>query len=172
MVIEKSFFTRNVLEVAPELVGKVLCHRLPDGEVRRVRISETEAYCGESDTACHASKRKSGGKKRSDTLYLEGGRLYVYLCYGVHNLVNIVTGAEGDPQAVLLRAGVGCGGPGLLGRAAALTREHNEVELGGEVWVEDDGCRPKILLRKRVGIDYAEEKDREALWRFVGDFAK
>lgn len=172
MRLNSSFFERDVLEVAPELVGKVLCHRLPDGEVLRVRISETEAYRGEEDTACHASKhpKREGKSHRSDMLYERGGRLYVYVCYGMHNLVNIVTGAEGEPQAVLLRAGVGAKGPGLFGRACALTREQNGLALGGEVWVEDDGCEPTVSTAKRVGIDYAEPRDRDALWRFVGKF--
>ena len=172
MRCDAAWFRRDVRAVAPELVGKLLCHRLSTGEVLKVRISETEAYCGEGDTACHASKtpRREGRLYRSDMLYEAGGRLYIYLCYGMHSLTNITTGAEGDPQAVLLRAGVGAKGPGLLSRACALTREQNGLALGDEVWIEDDGARPTVTTAPRVGIDYASERDRAAPLRFIGHF--
>ena len=105
-----------------------------------------------------------------DMLFEAGGRLFIYLCYGMHSLTNITTGAEGDPQAVLLRAGVGAKGPGLLSRACALTREQNGLALGREVWIEDDGVRPAVTAAPRVGIDYASEEDRSALLRFIGHF--
>lgn len=86
-----EFFHRPCLEVAQDLVGKVLVRRTEQGELR-LRISETEAYCGESDTACHAHK---GRTKRTEVMYAEAGTLYIYLCYGIRWLMNIVTGERG-----------------------------------------------------------------------------
>ena len=86
-------------ELAPWLIGKILCREI-DGAVVRVRITETECYFGENDTACHAHK---GRTERTDIMYREGGRAYVYLCYGIHSLLNITTGKEGHPEAVLIR---------------------------------------------------------------------
>ena len=91
-----DFYHRHALEVAPDLVGKVLVY-----QGQRLRISETEAYCGVSDTACHASK---GRTNRTEVLYADAGTIYVYLCYGIHWLMNIITGDREDPQGVLIRA--------------------------------------------------------------------
>lgn len=95
-----DFYHRPCLEVARDLVGKILVHRTTDGTLR-LRITETEAYCGESDTACHASR---GRTARNEVLYAEAGTAYIYLCYGVHNLMNLITGDVDDPQGVLIRA--------------------------------------------------------------------
>ena len=106
-----EFYHRPCPVVARELVGKVLVRRV-DGQELRLRITETECYCGESDTACHASK---GRTKRTETMYAPAGTLYVYLCYGVHWMLNIVTGEENEPEAVLIRACEGkFNGPGRL----------------------------------------------------------
>ena len=94
----EEFFHRDCLEVAPDLVGKVIVSRI-NGEEVRVRISETEAYRGEEDTACHAHK---GRTPRTEVLYGKSGTVYVYLCYGMHWLMNVITGEEGQPQGVLL----------------------------------------------------------------------
>ena len=82
----EEFFHRDCLEVAPDLVGKVIVSKI-GGEEVRVRISETEAYRGEEDTACHASK---GRTPRTEVLYGKSGICYVYLCYGIHNLMNVI----------------------------------------------------------------------------------
>ena len=111
MRLTEEFFHRDCLEVAPALVGKVLVRQLEDGSQIRLRISETEAYRGETDTACHAHK---GRTKRTEVLYQEAGQIYVYLCYGLHWLLNFVTGEKEQPQAVLIRACVGAEGPGIL----------------------------------------------------------
>lgn len=89
----ENFFARDVLEVAPDLVGKILVSKIKDEEIR-VRITETEAYRGEEDTACHAHK---GRTKRTEVLYAKSGLIYVYLCYGMHWLMNIVTGEKNQP---------------------------------------------------------------------------
>ena len=157
-----DFYHRPCLEVAQDLVGKVLVYN-----GNRLRISETEAYCGESGTACHASR---GRTKRTEVLYMDAGTVYVYLCYGVHWLLNIVTGEEEQPEAVLIRACVDAPGPGRLTKALGITGQLNRTSvLDGNLWIEDDGFSCGIRLEKRVGIGYASQKDQEKLWRFVMD---
>lgn len=165
MKLTESFFSRDVLQVAPELVGKLLVRRLPDGSLKRLRITETEAYRGEEDTACHA---RHGRTKRTQTLYHPGGTIYVYLCYGMHWLVNIVTGAEEFPQAALIRACEEAQGPGRLTKALAIDGQFNgsNICLDPNLWIEDDGNQVNIIYNKRVGISYASKEDQERLWRF------
>lgn len=155
-----EFYHRPCLEVARDLVGKVLVH---GGQ--RLRISETEAYCGESDTACHAHK---GRTKRTEVLYADAGTIYVYLCYGVHWLLNIITGDVDDPQGVLIRACVDAEGPGKLTKKLGITGELNRdsAVTSDALWIEDDGFRCGIALDKRVGIGYASQEDQDRLWRF------
>ncbi len=158
------FFHRPCLTVAQALVGKILAHRLPDGTVLRLRISETEAYCGEADTACHAHK---GRTKRTEVLYAEAGTIYVYLCYGIHWLLNVVTGDAEDPQAVLIRACVYAPGPGKLTKALHITGDLNRGSIfGDELWIEEDGFLCEVITDKRVGIGYASQEDQDRLWRF------
>lgn len=159
-----DFFHRECLTVAQELVGKVLVHSTAEGELR-LRISETEAYCGEADTACHAHK---GRTKRTEVLYADAGTVYIYLCYGMHWLLNIVTGEKEDPQAVLIRACVDAGGPGKLTKKLGITGELNrDSVLDNKLWIEDDGFVCEITAKKRVGIGYATQEDQDKLWRFV-----
>ena len=159
-----DFFHRECLTVAQELVGKILVHSTPEGELR-LRISETEAYCGENDTACHAHK---GRTKRTEVLYAAAGTIYVYLCYGMHWLLNIVTGEKEEPQAVLIRACVDAPGPGKLTKKLGITGELNRGSiLENTLWVEDDGFSCRITAEKRVGIGYAAQEDQDKLWRFI-----
>ena len=159
-----DFFHRECLTVAQELVGKILVHSTPEGELR-LRISETEAYCGENDTACHAHK---GRTKRTEVLYADAGTIYVYLCYGMHWLLNIVTGEKEEPQAVLIRACVDAQGPGKLTKKLSITGELNRGSiLENTLWVEDDGFSCRITAEKRVGIGYAAQEDQNKLWRFI-----
>jgi DNA-3-methyladenine glycosylase len=159
-----TFFHRPCLTVARELVGKILVHRV-GGQELRLRISETEAYCGESDTACHAHK---GRTKRNEVLYMESGTIYLYLCYGMHWLLNIVTGEAGDPQAVLIRACVDAQGPGKLTKKLGIKGEMNRHSVlhSHRLWIEDDGFRCEVETDKRVGIGYASQEDQDRLWRF------
>ena len=99
MRLGDDFFRRDAREVAPELAGKLLACKTAQG-VSALRIAETEIYLGEADTACHAHK---GRTSRTDALYRSGGTIYVYLCYGMHWLINIVTAEEENPQCVLIR---------------------------------------------------------------------
>ena len=155
-----EFYHRHALEVAPELVGKLLIHK-----DRALRISETEAYCGENDTACHASK---GRTKRTEVLYADAGTIYIYLCYGVHWLMNIITGDTEDPQGVLIRACVEAEGPGKLTKRLGITGALNRgnAVTSDTLWIEDDGFRCGVVTDKRVGIGYAAPEDQEKPWRF------
>lgn len=164
MKLTYEFYHRPCLQVARELVGKWLVRRLPSGEVLRLRISETEAYCGEEDTACHAHK---GRTKRTEVLYADAGTIYIYLCYGMHWLLNVVTGEPEDPQAVLIRACVNAPGPGRLTKALGITGDLNRGNICGEaLWIEDDGTDCAVVTDKRVGIGYASQEDQDRLWRF------
>lgn len=159
-----KFYHRECLEVAQDLVGKILVRKTTDGELR-IRICETEAYCGESDTACHAHK---GRTSRTEVLYADAGTIYVYLCYGIHWLLNIVTGDKEDPQAVLIRACVDANGPGKLTKALGITGQLNRKSIleTEDFWIEDDSKRFEILTDRRVGIGYAAQEDQDRLWRF------
>lgn len=163
--LDYEFFHRPCLEVSRDLVGKILVHKTPEGE-KRLRITETEAYCGETDTACHAHK---GRTNRTEVLYADAGTIYVYLCYGVHNLMNIITGDVDDPQGVLIRACEGAPGPGRLTKALGITRAHNRRSIvdDPEIWIEDDAARFEIETAKRVRIGYASQDDQDRLWRFI-----
>lgn len=163
----RTYFRQPATLLAADLIGKLLCRKTCDGIVK-YRITETECYYSEQDSACHASKGKT---QRTKTLYEKGGTAYVYLCYGMHSLFNVVTGKEGFPEAVLIRGVEGYNGPGKLTKAMQIGRDLNGIDLTSskELWLEDDGVRQKYRAAKRVGIDYALEKDREILWRYIVD---
>jgi len=156
-----AFYHRPCIEVAKDLVGKVIVC----GDTR-LRISETEIYWGESDTACHASR---GRTKRTDVLYADAGTIYVYLCYGIHWLMNIITGDAEDPQGVLIRACTDAPGPGKLTKRLGITGEYNRRSIldTPDLWIEDDGFRCSVRADKRVGIGYASSEDQDKLWRFI-----
>ena len=157
-------------EAARWLLGKLLCKRQTDGSVLRARIVETECYCGESDTACHAHR---GMTERNKPLYMSGGISYVYLCYGIHALLNVITGAAGHPEGVLIRGVEGAVGPGRVTKSLGIAMGDNRLPLMPEsgLWLEDGGHVPSAVdALPRVGIDYAEECDRLRPWRFVAKF--
>ena len=188
-----EFFDRDTLVVARELLGKRLV-RVIDGQALTVRITETEAYIGRMDKACHAYGYKR--TPRTETLFAPPGTAYIYLIYGMYYCLNFVTEAEGEPAAVLLRTvepatpadrealslrRFGCkagdmtpyqrknflNGPGKVCKALDLTRAQNGLSLmGEELYLLDAGETPKhIHTSKRVGIDYAEEAVHFP-WRF------
>jgi len=173
--LHDDFFRRDALIVAPELLGKILCCRGAGDVVRRGRITECEVYRGEDDTACHA---RFGRTKRSETLYMAGGHAYVYLCYGIHHLMNVVTGPEDMPQAVLLRAlssadastHINMTGPGRLTKTLGITMADNRLDLrmSDRLWLEDDDRTPtEIHASPRIGIGYAAPDDQTLPWRFT-----
>jgi len=169
MRLSNELYKQDVLDVAPALLGKIICRRISEHEVLRYRITETEAYRGMEDTACHA---RAGKTNRTAVMFGPGGVAYVYLCYGIHNLLNVITGAEGEPQGVMIRCVEGHPGPGKLTKAMQIDRSLNCHDMRGsnELWIEDDGFAPaKILTAPRVGIGYASEEDQAKPWRFILD---
>ena len=166
MKVDNSFYMQDAESAAPALVGKILCLKAKDGEIMRMRITETECYLGTDDTACHASR---GMTARNAPLWREGGYTYVYLCYGMYNMFNIITGKEGEPQGVLIRGIKGYNGPGKFTKFCGIDRSFNLIDMksSDRLWLEDDGYVPTLMLAPRIGIGYAEERDRERLWRFT-----
>jgi DNA-3-methyladenine glycosylase len=181
--IPRSFYSRPALEVASDLLGKVLVRRF-DRKNLSGRIVETEAYVGPHDLACHASK---GHTPRTSVMFGAPGHAYVYMIYGFYFCLNVVTERVGYPAAVLIRAvepieNVGvmrslrhdpdrdtniASGPGKLCMAMSITKELNGADLLGNImWIEDRGLDPEVIeTSPRVGIDYAGEyKDKP--WRF------
>lgn len=167
MKLDENFYHRDCLETAPELVGKILVRKFSDGTEKRLRITETEAYRGTEDKACHASK---GRTPRTEILYRESGIIYVYLCYGIHWLMNVITGEKEQPQGVLIRACEGkYNGPAKLTKYLEIDKSMNGLSItdNSEIWIEDDGYRPEIRTDKRVGIDYAGQEWINKQWRFI-----
>ena len=174
MKLSQEFYHMRAPELAPALIGKLLCRKVYEldsngtkrSKIIKLRITETECYFGESDTACHASK---GYTDRTKTMYLAGGIAYVYLCYGIHSLLNVVSGPEGFPEAVLIRSVEGFNGPGKLTKAMNIDRALNGISfvVSDEIWIEDDGTSVTYKTGKRIGIDYATEEYKNILWRFT-----
>jgi DNA-3-methyladenine glycosylase len=173
-VLGKEFYGRSVLEVAPELLGKYLVVGSGRGSSASAHmITEVEAYDGAEDLACHASKGKT---PRTEVMFGPAGRWYVYLIYGMYDMLNIVTGPEEHAAAVLIR-GVGeYDGPGKLTRDLGITREHNaelalpKGEGGSGLWIEDRGFAVEaasIETTPRIGVDYAGPEWSQKPWRFV-----
>jgi len=163
-ILATEFFQQDVLQLAPALLGKILVRKFDDGTIERFRITETEAYRGEEDKACHAAK---GRTQRTEVMYHQGGKIYVYLIYGMYWMLNIVSGKENEPQAVLIRGVEKISGPGRIGKKLMLDKSfYGETLPSSRIWIEDDNTTPEYITTPRIGIDYAEEwKDLE--WRFV-----
>ncbi len=186
MKLRKSYYQeKDVVKIARDLIGKILYTRI-NGKLCSGIISETEAYEGVTDKASHAY----GGRRtaRTETLYADGGKTYVYLCYGIHHLLNFVTNIENTPHAVLIRGIIPlegteimmqrCNkksvngltdGPGKVSRALGITIAMNNISLlDNTIWVEENKklLKPfKIASSPRIGIDYAGE-DAKLPYRF------
>jgi DNA-3-methyladenine glycosylase len=162
-----DFFYADALDVAPALLGQTLVRQLEDGSQLRIVITEVEAYRGEDDLGCHASK---GRTPRTEIMYQEGGKVYVYLIYGMYWLLNFVTGSKDHPQAVLIRGCEGLTGPGRIGKFLQLDRTFygEDLTTSGRIWVEPaiHELSKKIVLAPRIGIDYAGEEWSQKPWRF------
>ncbi len=169
--LRRAFFRRPAKELARDLIGTILVRRFR-GRTLRARIVETEAYVGSHDLACHASKGRTG---RTEILFGPAGRAYVYLIYGMYDMLNIVASKKEDPQCVLIRGAIplddwksDLSGPGKLTRALRITRAQNGLDLtGSQLFLQEDRAfQPQIVATKRIGIDYAQEWT-DALLRFV-----
>ena len=165
MRLPKEFYTRDVLDVAPELIGKILAVRLETDIIGRYSVTEVEAYRGTGDKACHAAK---GRTARTEIMYHEGGRLYVYLVYGMYWMLNVVTGGEDNPQAVLIRGVESLPGPGKLTRSLGIDRSYygEDLNISARIWFEESGVKPIVRTGERIGIDYAGEYWRTRPWRY------
>ena len=163
--LAREFYTRDVLEVAPDLPGKYLVIKRDEDGYERFIINEVEAYRGEEDLACHAAK---GRTSRTEVLYHEGGRLYVYFIYGMYWMLNVVTGNEDFPQAVLIRGAGDLNGPGLLARALGIDRSFygEDLTTSDRIWIEDSGIHPEIKTSPRIGVDYSGEIWKAKPWRY------
>lgn len=162
-MLPRPFFARDAATVARDLLGTTLCVERPGGGgTARVRVVETEAYVGPHDAACHA---RAGRTPRTDVMFGPAGHAYVYLVYGMHDMLNVVTGAEGEGEAVLVRAAEPVSGvpgrtdgPGRLCKALHVTvAGHDGLDLctRDRLWFEA-GRRPEaVSVGPRVGIDYA-----------------
>ena len=164
--LPRAFYQRDVLEVAPQLLGQHLVRIGPEGKRSSYVITETEAYRGEEDLACHASK---GRTPRTEVMYGEGGHLYMYLIYGMYWMMNVVTGPAGTPQAVLFRGIREADGPGKLTRLLGIDRGFSGEDLvsSERFWIEESGARPEYTTAPRVGIDYAADPWKSKAWRFL-----
>ncbi|PAU94158.1 3-methyladenine DNA glycosylase [Aliifodinibius salipaludis] len=188
-----SFYRRqDVVSIAQELVGKVLCTRIGSASLTSGIITETEAYCGRGDQACHANNGTR--TDRTETMYQAGGIAYIYLCYGIHHLFNVVTNAKNKADAVLIRAiqpldgkkemlqrrnkeninPALTAGPGRLTQALGITTGFDGTPLiANSIWIEDRQIDfgSSLVANKRVGVDYAG-KDAKLPWRFYPQESK
>lgn len=165
-ILKPEFFNRQADVVARELLNAELCI-LRRRRVTRYRITETEAYMGPHDLACHSAK---GRTKRTEVMYSAAGTIYVYLIYGIYEMLNVVTGEAGYPAAVLIRGVEGYDGPGKLTKALNIDRQLNGRPLGRRtgVWIEaaPTDVSERITCTPRIGVAYAKEWAEEPL-RFV-----
>lgn len=178
MPLPAAFYDRDALDVARDLVGCTIAHAGV-----RVRITEVEAYRYPGDTANHA---RAGRTRRNAPMWGPPGHAYVYLCYGLHQMLNLVTGPEGHPAAVLIRGAEpiegealvrerrggrtgprSLDGPGKVGAALALTTTLSGSRLDGPIVVEGREKAPRLVAGPRIGIAYAAPEDRAAPWRFA-----
>ena len=168
MKLGQDFFSRDVLDVAPDLLGKLLVRRFDNGKLFSSQITEVEAYRGEEDKACHASK---GRTSRTEIMYRPGGSVYVYLIYGMYWMLNFVTGERNEPQAVLVRGLKEITGPGRITRRLEIGSDFYGEDLAGSerLWMEDSGQQVGVQAGPRIGINYAGEPWKTLPWRYVAN---
>ncbi len=167
----KEFYRQDAVDVAKQLLGKVLVRKFDDNTFQRFSITATEAYVGMEDKACHASK---GRTKRTEVMFHEGGVAYVYLIYGIHWLFNVVTGPAAHPQAVLICGLDNIKGSGRVGKALQIDKRFygEDFTTSQRIWIEDENITHKYKAIKRVGIDYAGDIWKNKLWRFESEQVK
>jgi DNA-3-methyladenine glycosylase len=163
--LPRNFYIRDVLDVAPEIPGKNLVMKLSNGATGKYRITEVEAYRGSEDRACHAFK---GRTSRTEIMYHEGGKLYIYLIYGMYWMMNIVTAGKDIPQAVLIRGLENYQGPGKITKSLGIDKSYygEDLVVSERIWIEDPGLAVIIKSSPRIGIDYAGEYWKSRPWRY------
>jgi DNA-3-methyladenine glycosylase len=166
--LTKSFYQRDVLEVAPDLLGKIIVRKFDNYAIRQFKITEVEAYRGMEDLACHAAK---GRTNRTEIMFREGGLVYVYLIYGMYWMLNIVTGFENEPAAVLIRGVENISGPGRVGKTLKLNKSFYGENLltSDRIWIENSHAITQFKTSPRIGIDYSGEPWVSKHWRFFTD---
>jgi DNA-3-methyladenine glycosylase len=190
--LPRTFYLHNdVVDVSRSLLGKVLCTRI-NGQTTKAIITETEAYAGVADKASHAYGNRR--TKRTEPMFAEGGIAYVYLCYGIHHLFNVVSNVTGTPHAALVRGGVPAqgtdiilerrgksevdktllSGPGSFAKGLGIKTDQTGTSLlGRSIWIEDAGIvvdNAAVTVGPRVGVDYAaEDAARPYRFRFTAD---
>ena len=167
--MDHAFYNRPTLDVARDLIGCRLCREM-DGQVIRLPITETEAYDGPEDRACHAFK---GRTQRTEVLFGPAGIWYVYLCYGIQWMLNVVAGPDDYPAAVLIRGAGEFDGPGKLTKALRITGAQNQMPVSPDsaLWIEEGLPIPdeKIQRTPRIGVNYAGPDWSKRRYRFVCD---
>lgn len=165
MRLPLSFYERDVLEVAPELLGKILVRNSDHGQVKYM-ITEVEAYRGQEDQASHA---RFGKTMRNSVMFGSGGILYVYFIYGMYWMLNIVTGKAEQPQAILIRGAGNISGPGRVTKILSIDRSFNgeNLSVSDRIWIEDHGFAASIVQKPRFGINYAGEPWKSLPWRYI-----
>ncbi len=165
MRLDRNFFCRDALTVAPDLVGKALVRK--DKERISIHtITEVEAYLGIDDQASHA---RFGKTARNAIMFDRGGLVYVYLIYGMHWMLNFVTGELDQPQAILIRGITDYDGPGKITRALHIDQTFygENLATSERIWIEDRNLNPVITQVPRFGIDYAREPWKSMPWRYI-----
>jgi len=165
MRLPRSFYERDVLDVAPELIGKMIFRKSADG-LSGYLITEVEAYRGTEDQASHA---RFGKTKRNSVMFEAGGLLYVYFIYGMYWMVNIVTGRVEQPQAVLIRGLKEAEGPGRVARLLDVNRSFygESLAVSDRIWIEDQQVVLPVIQKPRFGINYAGEPWKSMPWRYI-----
>jgi DNA-3-methyladenine glycosylase len=163
--LSREFYTRDVLDVAPDLLGKCLVLNNGLNSISSFIITEVEAYRGQEDLACHASK---GRTQRTEVMYHIGGKLYIYLIYGMYWMLNIVTGEENNPQAVLIRGVENCPGPGRVTKQLGIDKTFYGEDLltSNRIWIADNKIKVNYFTSPRIGIDYAGSYWKNLHWRY------
>jgi len=166
VIDEESFFTVDTALLAQNLIGKWIETNI-NGEKVKAQILETEAYLGVNDSACHSFNNRR--TNRTEQMYKMGGTIYIYLCYGLHFLFNIVSKNINEPEAVLIRAVIGDNGPAKTTKFLNIDKTFNGSSIinNPKICIKDDGKKYDFIKTVRVGIEYANECDKNALLRFV-----
>jgi DNA-3-methyladenine glycosylase len=165
MRLPLSFYERDVLDVAPEIIGKKIIRKTASNLSEYI-ITEAEAYHGIEDQASHA---RFGKTLRNSVMFESGGILYVYMIYGMYWMLNIVTGLSGQPQAILIRGVRGITGPGRVARMLLVDKTFNRENLcsSDQIWIEETNIKPEVIQKPRFGIDYAGEPWKSIPWRYI-----